>query len=620
MSVVLSIENLFVSGVDQRTGLKPIVQDVSLTVERGEVLGLIGESGSGKSTIALATLAYARPGCRITAGRIRFDGDDLLTLPGKQLARYRAKHLAYVPQNAMGAFNPALTLGYQLVEASRIHRLLAKKSAKSRMVDLCRDLALPQAEGMGRRFPHQVSGGQLQRMAAAMALLNEPQLIIFDEPTTALDVVTQINVLNAFKTVMAKRGSAAIFVTHDLAVMSQVADRIAVLDGGRVVELGTVDAMLSQPQHPSTQSLLRAAGYGAVRRENNVTVLPSRDALITMRGVTASYGGDHDNPVLQDVDLSIAQGETVGVIGESGCGKSTLARVLAGLLPPSAGGLTLDGEPLAGQARLRRREQLAKVQIVFQSADTALNTRQRVGEILARPLKLFQNVHGSAAQSRVTELLSLVELPADFARRYPNELSGGQKQRVNLARALAANPALILCDEVTSSLDTVLRGAVIDLLKRLNRDLGVSYLFISHDISTVADFADRIVVLYRGRVVEHGPSADVLSPPFHPYTRLLLSSLPELRTDWLDELVHNGRGGAGHVPETERPVSGCPFAPRCPVAIPDVCDRQPPPTRMLGRQHAVACHRAAADLVDVADAAGLSRQAAQTPIPSAGRP
>ncbi|HEX3063106.1 MAG TPA: ABC transporter ATP-binding protein, partial [Usitatibacter sp.] len=464
----------------------PIVKDVSFSIPKGEVLALIGESGSGKTTIALALLGYARRGCRIAGGSIRIGGTRVLELTPGQLYELRGRKVSYIAQSAAAAFNPMKTIMDQVIEGALIHGTSTRAEAEAKAVDLFAALALPDPEGIGSRYPHQVSGGQLQRLMAAMALITDPELVVLDEPTTALDVTTQIEVLRAFKKVVRERGATAVYVSHDLAVVAQMADRILVLSDGEMRETGATAQILARPRHPYTRSLLAAAAP-QVRGEGE----PRGDApLLEIRGLVAGYGrpdasGMPAARVLDNVDLAIARGSTLGVIGESGSGKTTLARVVAGLVPAARGTVLFDGKPLPTNLKERTREQFRRIQIVFQNADTVLNPAHSVERILARPLAFYHGVRGEEARKRVARLLDLVKLPAALAARRPAELSGGQKQRVNLARALAAEPDLVLCDEVTSALDTIVGAAVLDLLAELRRELGVSLMFISHDISTV---------------------------------------------------------------------------------------------------------------------------------------
>ena len=603
MSVLLEVDDLKISARRDDDSLLPIVKGVSFNVARGEVVALIGESGSGKTTIALSALGYTKPGLEFAGGEVRLESEDVITMEPNQLRALRGQRVAYLAQSAAATFNPALTIGEQVTESCVLHGILNQKQANERAETLYRALELPDPDRLGKRYPHQVSGGQLQRLMAAMALCGKPDLLVLDEPTTALDVTTQIEVLKAFKSVIKQEGSAAIYVTHDLAVVAQIADHIVVLYAGEVQEHGSAEQVVNDPGHDYTRRLMRAvrpppaAGQGDEMLSEHKRDVPA----LKVKDITAGYGrkrnGVPEITVLRDVNVSIERGHTVGVIGESGCGKSTLARVMAGLLPAVHGQVLLDGDDLQPALQKRDRGELQKIQFVFQMADTALNPRQRIDHILGRPLEFYLGLKGKEKRKRVMELLDMVELPQDFAGRYPEELSGGQKQRVNLARALAASPEVLLCDEVISSLDSIVGANVIELLKRLRKQTGVSFVFISHDLSTVASFADEIVVLYAGRVVEQGPADQVLSPPYHPYTRLLISSVPELRVGWLEETMQTQEAQAGIDRVVQLTEIGCPFFDRCPLAIKDTCDRETAPIRDLGDGHLIECHRSMEEFV-----------------------
>ena len=603
MSVLLEVDDLKISARRDDDSLLPIVKGVSFNVARGEVVALIGESGSGKTTIALSALGYTKPGLEFAGGEVRLESEDVITMEANQLRALRGQRVAYLAQSAAATFNPALTIGEQVTESCVLHGILDQKQANERAETLYRALELPDPDRLGKRYPHQVSGGQLQRLMAAMALCGKPDLLVLDEPTTALDVTTQIEVLKAFKSVIKQEGSAAIYVTHDLAVVAQIADHIVVLYAGEVQEHGSAEQVVNQPTHDYTRRLMRAvrpppaAGQGDETLGEHKRDVPA----LKVKDITAGYGrkrnGVPEITVLRDVNVSIERGHTVGVIGESGCGKSTLARVMAGLLPAAHGQVLLDGDDLQPALQKRDRSELQKIQFVFQMADTALNPRQRIDHILGRPLEFYLGLKGKEKRKRVMELLDMVELPQDFAGRYPEELSGGQKQRVNLARALAASPEVLLCDEVISALDSIVGANVIELLKRLRKQTGVSFVFISHDLSTVASFADEIVVLYAGRVVEQGPADQVLSPPYHPYTRLLISSVPELRVGWLEEAMQTQEAQAGIDRVVQLTEIGCPFFDRCPLAIEGTCDRETAPIRDLGDGHLIECHRSEEEFV-----------------------
>ena len=600
--IVFETKNLQISAIREDGSELPIVKGVDIKVPRGSVVALIGESGSGKTTISLSALGYCKPGLKFSGGQALLLGEDVTKKSTEELRPARGERVAYLAQSAAATFNPSIRINEQVTEAPVLHGSKTQAEANKKALHLYHALELPNPDTIGERYPHQVSGGQLQRLMAAMALCGDPDLLVLDEPTTALDVTTQIEVLKAFKRVIKEEGAAAIYVTHDLAVVAQVADYIVVLYSGEIKEKGPVDIIINRPQHPYTKRLMAAikplpeAGLGEESSDEHLRDVPA----LEVQNVDAGYGKGSDGKplvqVLKDINVRIERGKTVGVIGESGCGKSTLARVMAGLLPASEGKILLDGQALAPAVIDRKREELRKVQFVYQMADTALNPRQRIKDILGRPVEFYRGLRGKANRDRVKELLAMVELPEQFADRYPHELSGGQKQRVNLARALAAEPEVVLCDEVTSALDTIVGANVIDLLTRLQRNTGVSFVFISHDLSTVASFADEVVVLYAGRVAEQGPTDSVLSPPFHPYTRLLISSVPEPRIGWLEDATQTKEAQSGISVGVKLTKQGCPFFERCPMALDGICDKQDPPRRDDGHGHIIECHREISEL------------------------
>jgi len=529
---LVRIRNLEIDGISDETRTR-IINNVGLELNRGEVMGLIGESGAGKSTLGLAAMGFTRDGCEIVGGNIMFDGIDLVTATPDVKRQLLGKRIAYVAQSAAASFNPAHKIINQHAEAPLCHGVSSRTEAEADAIDLYERLRLPNPDEIGFRFPHQVSGGQLQRAMTAMAMSCRPDLIIFDEPTTALDVTTQIEVLVAIREIVEQFQTAAIYITHDLAVVAQMADRVKVLLRGDEVEEADTRTMLDAPREDYTKSLWAVRSF---QRPQKPLAKKGAVPVISLRNVTAAYGSN--DPVVRDVSFDIHEGRTVAVVGESGSGKSTTARCITGLLPPMTGEIAFQNEVLPADYRKRSVDQLRQAQMIYQMADTALNPRKRIGEIIGRPVEFYLGLKGAEKRRRVEELLELIEMdPKEYINRLPSELSGGQKQRIGIARALAAEPKFIICDEVTSALDQLVAEGILKLLTRLQEEMKLSYMLITHDLSTVRAIADEVVVMKDGLIVEAGPKDEMFTPPHHAYTDLLLSSVPEMNPDWLDELL-----------------------------------------------------------------------------------
>ena len=530
--ILLEIKNLEIEGFSDEKW-HDIVKGVDLTLRRGEVMGLIGESGAGKSTLGLAAMGFTQPGCRIKAGQIKFDGVDLAKLSDAKKRSYWGTRMTYVAQSAAASFNPANRLIVQTTASTIRSGSKSKEDAYRDARGLYETLNLPDPKNIGERYPHQVSGGQLQRVMTAMAMSPRPDLIIFDEPTTALDVTTQVEVLSAMREIVETFNTAAIYITHDLAVVAQMADFIKVLRYGKEVEEAPTRQMLATPKEAYTKSLWSVRSLEKEEQKGG-------NSLLSLKGIDASYG---TAKVLHNVNIEVAKGTTVAVVGESGSGKSTTARVITGLLPQTTGSVEFDGKALPKSLRERTKEEKRRIQMIYQMADTAMNPRQTVGEIIGRPLEFYLGMRGAEKSRRILDLLEMIELNGDFMQRLPGELSGGQKQRICIARALAAEPDFIICDEVTSALDQIVQEGILKLLMRLQKELGLTYLFITHDISTVKAISDQVVVMNQGEVVEQGQKTDVFQPPHPEYTELLLSSVPEMDPDWLTNLNAARRAG-----------------------------------------------------------------------------
>ncbi|WP_221584969.1 ABC transporter ATP-binding protein [Microbacterium sp. G2-8] len=513
------------------------VRGVSLDVSAGEVVALVGESGSGKSVTSLAAMGLLPRSARTTGSVELADGDVTRQVIGaseKELDDVRGRVESMVFQEPMTALNPTMTLGAQIAEAVRNHTRATPAEARERAVELMRAVGIPDAESRARQFPHELSGGQRQRVVIAIALACEPRVIIADEPTTALDVTVQAEILDLLRRLVRERGTGLLIITHNMGVVADLADRVFVMRHGVVVESGEVSRVLTTPSHEYTRTLLAAipklppGSVGGAAAAADPEPLVVTDPVIEMRAVSAGYrvGGRHV-PAVEDIGLAVGAGEIVGLVGESGSGKSTVSRLALGLLPTSGGEIRLLGQTLSGLRGRRKRELLEQLGVVFQDPGGSLDPRMTVGESIAEPLAIHRKRMRSAERAaRVAELLDAVRLPSDAAKRYPHEFSGGQRQRVGMARALVLKPRLLVADEPTSALDVSVQAEVLDVLRGLHEELGFGCLFVSHDLGVVNELTDRVVVMRRGRIVEQGETSRVLTAPRELYTQELLASVP----------------------------------------------------------------------------------------------
>jgi peptide/nickel transport system ATP-binding protein len=571
-----------------------IVDDVSFAVNPGEVLGLVGESGSGKTTAALALMGHTRRGARIAGGSVRIGDADVIALDRSARRRLRGRVISYVPQDPAAALNPALRVGTQLMEALEVHGIgSGGGERRERVAEMMREVALPDEPRFLRRYPHELSGGQQQRIALAMAFACRPRVIVLDEPTTGLDVTTQAHVLETVRDLAAAHSVAALYVSHDLAVVGTLAARVAVMYAGRVVELGPADELFRAAAHPYTRRLLAAVPHLAGRRElvgipgrapspghrpvgcffaprctmvedRCTTALPELRSVADLHSVRCvraeevrTQGSTHAGAaaelavapaadavlalvgvnagylgftVVHDVNLAIAPRECLALVGESGSGKTTLARSIAGLHRERSGEILLQGAPLAAAARSRPRDVRRSIQYVFQNPYGSLNPRRTIGQIVRQPLELFGTVTGRDIDRRVDEMLERVSLSSRYVGQYPDQLSGGERQRVAIARALVCEPQVLVCDEVTSALDVSVQAAIVDLLGALQRDFGLAMLFVTHNLPLVRSIAQRVAVMSQGRIVELGGVDHVLHSPTDDYTRRLLADTPALES------------------------------------------------------------------------------------------
>ncbi|WP_319520595.1 ABC transporter ATP-binding protein [uncultured Martelella sp.] len=532
-SPVLEIRNYSLA-YETPAGPFTALNDINLHIERGEVLGLVGESGSGKTSLAWAIMRYLPRNAIEKFGAIRLGGDELEGLGEKEMQAIRGRRISMVFQDPSTSLNPTLSLGRQLSEVLEQHRGLTRKQAWEEGIAMLGRVGLKTPAAMMQRMPHEVSGGEKQRVVIATAFACNPECIIFDEPTTALDVITSRQVIDLFLDLQAETGVASLYISHDLALVSRTASRVAVLKRGDVVETGEADAVFHDPQHDYTRRLIAAVPQPDHRLTDTVPDMKA-EPLLAVDNVSVRYGrksiidrlaGRGSDQVYgnRNVSLDIRPGEILGIVGESGSGKSTLAKALTGLLPFD-GRFTFDGRPLTGLRDMNAAYR-KDVQIIFQHPDASLNPRQRISEILGRSFKLFGTPGEGRLQERIGALLEQVHLPADYAGRYPHQLSGGEKQRVAIARAFASKPRLVICDEITSALDVSVQSSIVDLLLELHRAQGTAYMFITHDLNLIRQIAHRVAVMYRGDLMEILPADNIAGAATADYTRRLLAAVP----------------------------------------------------------------------------------------------
>jgi len=533
---VLSVENYSLDFALQNGQSLPVLRDINLQVMPGEVVGLVGESGSGKTTLGWAIMRWLARNAQEKCGDIRLNGNSLLRLPAPRLMALRGAKLGMIFQDPSASLNPTLTLGEQITEVLRRHRGLTAREAQALGESLLHDVELKHPARMMRRYPHQVSGGEKQRILIATAFACQPDCLIFDEPTTALDVISSAQILELYERLREETGVASLYISHDLALVAKVADRVCVLDKGRIVEQADTRSLFSAPQNSYTRRLIAAVPNPQQRLIQDAA---GSTSLLTLRNITIDYGrhGLLDRLLKREtsvtraangVSLTVHQGEIFGVVGESGSGKSSLGKAITGLVPFS-GDFDFCGNRLQSRAQMDKAYR-RRVQMIFQHPDASLNPRMTIGEIIARPLRLYGLPPGETEAQAVARLLEEVRLPADFAVRYPHALSGGQKQRVAIARAFANPPDLVICDEITAALDVSVQATIIELLLALRHRYGTAYLFITHDLNLIRQIAHRVAVMYRGDLVEVLPGQDMRSRAQHPYTRALLDAvhIPDL--------------------------------------------------------------------------------------------
>ncbi len=668
---VLRIGNVSVE-YTTRKGAVTAVRDVSLEIRRGETFGVVGESGSGKSTLAFAVVGYLSSNGRVTAGRIEYQGHDLLGMSRRDLDRLRGAKIAMVYQDPMSSLNPSIQAGEQVAEVLRVHDAMSSKTAWARTLELFEAVNMPEPEAIAHRYPHQISGGQQQRVLIAMALACNPDLLIMDEPTTGLDVTTEAHILDLIDALKKRFSSAILYISHNLGVIARISDRVGVMYAGQIVEQGSVREVFKQQLHPYTAGLLEcipSPDFGRKDRSLSVIrgIIPdisqlpdgcvfeprcpyarercrqeqphlvevtrghhsrcfywqeqeqtrqadlrkrqsaqpatpieattgTAEPLLAVNQLVKEYvssnkllgvfGTKTVVHAVDDISLSVSPNETLAVVGESGCGKTTVARCVVGLIDPTKGTVRFRGKDVTGSVASRDRDMRRRLQMVFQNPDSTLNPRCFIADALIRPLELFRGLKGRAAREAASELLQSVRLDDRYLDRLPNQLSGGEKQRVAIARAFATDPDLVVCDEPVSALDVSVQAAILNLLADLQTKHATAYMFISHDLSVVRYLADRVAVVYLGKICEVGPVDQVFAPPYHPYTEALLSAVPRLDPDAEVSRIRL----EGPVPSAANPPSGCAFHTRCPRKVGPVCEQKAPPGQVGAEEHTVFCH------------------------------
>ncbi len=675
MPPVLELQNARISYFT-RAGEINVVPGVSFKLEQGEALGLVGESGCGKSTVAFSVMNYLSGVGRLTGGRILFEGQDMSKMSAEELRKIRGGRMAMVYQDPMSSLNPVMSVGRQLMEVPMIHQNAGPADARRRALEMLGEVNLPDPESVFDRYPHQLSGGQQQRVVIAMALMSEPSLLLMDEPTTGLDVTVEAAVLDLVARLRDKHNSSIVFISHNLGTVVRICDRIGVMYAGELVEEGAIGEVFRNPRHPYTRGLLdcipvlgsnktssalapipgqmppainRPKGcifasrckYVEAARctagpiqttdvpgevEHRVQCVrsaelpprqppkPSGEALVAKGNKEEILNVDHlqkfyrqspsifaggkayDVKALNDISMMAKRGMTLAIVGESGCGKSTFAKVLTGIEQSTGGKVVLDDEEIGNQPVERRADSIKrKLQMVFQNPDSTLNPSHSIGYIVERSLRRLKHLRRVQARAEARKLMETVKLPAEFVDRKPRQLSGGQKQRVAIARALAGDPEVVVADEPVSALDVSVQAAIVNLLIELQASRDTTLIFISHDLSVVRYLADRVAVMYLGKIVEFGDVEDVFLPPYHPYTEALLSAVPIPDPDLKQKRIIL----EGNLPSVRDVPAGCPFATRCPRKVGKICDDVPPPELTTATGHRIACHIPLADLMRV---------------------